>query len=196
MRLRRRGNADEDQFFWKSSLAELRDFPTRWYEDIVKNAAGLILLGTTHLTHENHLLGYHENTPGLVTRPDTPKRYNTLSKELMDLNWRIEYVRALSGKFDKYVHQYIPDLPVLSVWEGQESKAMRLEESKRLLSRKWEEVHYTVVAGDLAKIGLLNEERMVADCDHYQSCTHNNAEFRQKIIGFCYEKLLEAHGRM
>jgi hypothetical protein len=37
---------------------------------------------------------------------------------------------------------------------------------------------------------------MVADCDHYQLCTHNNPEFRQKLIGFCHEKLLEAHGRM
>jgi hypothetical protein len=47
----------------------------------------------------------------------------------------------------------------------------------------------------MAKMGLPNEEMMVADCNHYQLCTHSNPEFRKKLIGFCHEKLLEAHGR-
>jgi hypothetical protein len=53
-----------------------------------------------------------------------------------------------------------------------------------------------IVEDDLAKMGLPNEEMMVADCDHYQSCAYNDAQFRQMLVDIHHEKLSESHGRV
>jgi hypothetical protein len=141
MQPRRRDNTNESQFFWKSGGAELRDFPTRWHEDLVNTTVGIIMLGAPHLTPANR--ADQENILGVVTRPKTSRRSKTLDKELMDLDWRTEYVRSLSEAFEKYISQFLPDLPVLSIWDGRESKAMRVEETK-LLGRRWRVEDYVV----------------------------------------------------
>ncbi|KAI4941414.1 hypothetical protein J4E86_010446 [Alternaria arbusti] len=180
-------------FFWKSSSPELRGFPSQWHQNLVNNTVGVIFLGTPHLTSEN--IADHENIMGLVTRPPTSRRTKSIDRKLLDLDLQNVYLRLLSEEFDTYIRAHRPDLPVLSIWDGRESKAMQVEEHK-LLGRRWKAEKYVIVTYELAKIGLPNEQMMVADCDHYELCTHYNPEFRQRLIAFCQEKLLEAHGRM
>ena len=61
----------------------------------------------------------------------------------MDLELQTRYVCTLSNEFEKYVRESLPNLPILSIWDGRESKAMRVEETK-LLGRRWRPEKYVV----------------------------------------------------
>ncbi|KAH6866343.1 hypothetical protein BKA58DRAFT_459978 [Alternaria rosae] len=176
--------------FWKSGGPQLRTFPSRWYEDIVHKAVGIALLRTPHLTKTNST--DRERILGVTTRPPTSRKSEPLLRKLLDLE-DTEYFRSLPEEFDKCIGQSVPCLLILSVWDGRESDAMRVEKTK--LGRRWRAEKSVIVIHELAKMGLPNEEMMVADCNHHQLCTLSNPEFRKKLIGFCQEKLLEAHGR-
>jgi len=137
----RRVEADEGKFFWKSGSLGLRSFPAQWHKDLVNNTVGIVFLGTPHPTNENK--ADHENILGIITRPPTSRRSKTIDRKLMDLDIQTGYVRSLSEEFDKYIRESLPNLPVLSVWDGRESKAMRVEETK-LLGRRWKAEKYVV----------------------------------------------------
>ena len=137
----RRDEADDGQFFWKSSSPELRGFPSQWHQNLVNNTVGVIFLGTPHLTSEN--IADHENIMGLVTRPPTSRRTKSIDRKLLDLDLQNVYLRLLSEEFDTYIRAHRPDLPVLSIWDGRESKAMQVEEHN-LLGRRWKAEKYVV----------------------------------------------------
>jgi len=137
----RRIEADEDQFFWKSSSLELRSFPAQWHKDLVNNTVGIVFLGTPHPTPENK--ADHENMMGIITRPPTSRRSKTIDRKLMDLELQTRYVCSLSNEFEKYIRESLPNFPILSIWDGRESKAMRVEETK-LLGRRWRPEKYVV----------------------------------------------------
>lgn len=132
---------DDGQFFWKSRSPELRGFPSQWHQNLVNNTVGVIFLGTPHPTSEN--VADHENIMGLVTRPATSRRTKSIDRKLLDLDLQNVYLRLLSEEFDRYIRAHRPDLPVLSIWDGRESKAMRVEEHK-LLGRRWKPEKYVV----------------------------------------------------
>jgi hypothetical protein len=137
----KREETDKDQFFWKASTPDLRGFPSRWYEDLVNNTVGIIFLGTPHFTPEN--IADQENIVGLITRPPTSRRSKTIDRKLLDMDIQTGYVHSLSKEFHRYIRESCPEMPVLSIWDGRESRAMRVEMTK-VLGRRWTPKKYVV----------------------------------------------------